>query len=89
MNLHKQTNACTPIIKGHSRNNDILFLSTLAADLELKRTGFTNDVIRILHSLLRALDTERRKRACRNVITFSTFEPTATGNPSGLCLSSN
>ena len=52
----------------HSRNNNVLFLPTLAADVQLKRAGLTDDVIRILHCLLRALDTERRKHACSWVV---------------------
>lgn len=53
----------TLIIQLHLRNNNVLFLSTLAADVELKRTGLTNDVICILHTLLRTLDTEIKKYA--------------------------
>lgn len=48
------------LIKGHSRNNYFLFLPTLAADLQLEGTGLAHNVIGILHSLLRTLDTESR-----------------------------
>lgn len=64
------TNMHTLVIQDHSRNNNVLFLPTLAADVQLKRAGLTNDVIRILHCPLRTLDTERRTHACTNVIGF-------------------
>lgn len=45
----------------HLRNNNVLLLPTLAADVKLNRTGLTYDVICILHTLLKTLDAEIRK----------------------------
>lgn len=63
----------------HLRNNDFFLLSTLAAQLQLKSARLADDVVGVLHSLLRAPDADRRLHQCYQLSHWRQMQTLAFG----------